>query len=289
MKLKGFDKFREKLPALHGRRIILIPLYTIGCISLIFFVLFSFLHLSTALTLEFAGINWNWIFPILGVVIVEVVGLILVYQMWYWRDRLKQKYKETSYQRIVFVGFAGIMCMICLGFFNTIPLLWLQPYLSSVPSVQLFVQPITQFWFTSTYIFDLIRFIISILVFAIGVGTMLRAVFTFGFDYMTVVYLYFPEESSVQDSKIYSVLRHPAYAAIIYVSFSGILIQFSLYSIIFFIFYLIGFAIHINKVEEKELIQRFGESFENYRRTVPAILVRPKQLKTYFKFLFGKE
>ncbi|HUX98992.1 MAG TPA: methyltransferase [Candidatus Deferrimicrobium sp.] len=289
MKIKGIDKFREKLPALHGKRIILVPIYTITCVILIFFILFWFLHLSTEVNVQFAGINWNWIFPILGVVIIEVVGLVLVYQMWYWRDRLKQKYQQTSYQRIFFVGFAGILCMICLGIFNIIPLLFIQPYLSSVPSVAVFVQQISQFWFTATHIFDLIRVIIGITVCAIGFGTMFRSMFTFGFDYMTVVYLYFPEESAIQNNKIYSVLRHPTYAALIYVSFAGILIQFSLYSIIFFVLYLIGFEIHIHKVEDKELIQRFGESFENYRKQVPAILVPPRHWKTFLKFLVGKK
>jgi protein-S-isoprenylcysteine O-methyltransferase Ste14 len=283
MKIKGIDKFREKLPALRGRRIIILPIYTIICIILIFFTLFMFFHLIRT-NVQVLGIEWNWIFPILGVVIIEFGGLIFVYQMWFWRDRLKAKY-----QRVFFIGFAGILCMICLAIFNMIPLAMSQFYLNSVQAVTIFIQPISNSWFTNTWIFDLIRIIIGIAVFVLGFLTMIRSFLTFGFDYMTVVYLYFPEESSIQNNEIYSVMRHPTYAGLIYVSFAGVIIQFSLYSMIFFILYLLGFGIHILKVEEKELIQRFGESFKKYRKEVPAILVRPRQWGIYFKFLTGKE
>ncbi len=287
MKIKGFDKFREKLPALRGKRIILLPLYTIACIILIYFSLFMFLKL-TKVNIQILGTDWSWFFPILGVIIIESGGLLLVYQMWFWRDRLKAKYQQTSYQRVFFFGFAGVICMICLGIFNTIPLILNKSYLDPFRPATKFIQPLSISWL-NTWIFDFIRIILGIVVFILGALTMIRSLFTFGFDYMTVVYLYFPEESSIQNHKIYSVLRHPAYAGVIYVSFSGILVQFSLYSIIFFILLLIGFIIHIWKVEEKELIERFGESFRDYRKQVPALLVRPRQLGTYFKFLIGKE
>lgn len=277
------------MPALRGKRIIVLPLYTITCITLIFLALFGFFHLSTKINIQILGFDFRWLLPILGVVFIEFGSLLLVYQMWYWRDRLKAKYQQTSYQHIFFVGFAGILFMISVGIFNTIPLALSQPYLNSVRSVAIFVQPISQFWFNNTWIFDLIRIIVGITIVILGFGTMVRAFLTFGFDYMTVVYLYFPELSTIQNSKIYSILRHPTYAALIYISFAGILIQFSLYSIIFFVVYLFIFEIHIRKVEEKELIQRFGESFENYRKHVPAILVRPRHWKIYFKFLIGKE
>jgi protein-S-isoprenylcysteine O-methyltransferase Ste14 len=289
MKLKGMDKFREKLPVLRGKRFILLPIFAISCIILVFLALFGFLRLSTDITLQISGINLNWLVPILGMVFIEFGGLFLVFQMWYWRDQLKAKYPETAYQRIVFLGFAGIICMICIAFFQVIPLTWSNPSLNSVESIKLFNQPLSQFWFSHTEIFDLIRIISGITITVLGISMILRSVFTFGFDYMTVVYLYYPEESTIQNHKIYSVLRHPTYAALIYISFAGILIQFSLYSIIFFFLYLFGFLLHIRKVEEKELLQRFGESYETYRKQVPAILVHPRQWKVYFKFLLGKE
>ena len=289
MKPKGFDKFREKLPALRGKRFVLIPIFTILWVILIFLTLFWFLGLSTDITLQILGINFNWLVPILGFLIIEFGGLFLAYQMWYWRDRMKAKYQQTSYQHIFFFGWAGILCMIFLGFFQIIPLIFSNPSLNSIESVRFFNQPLSQFWFTNTAIFDIFRIISGITIAIVGVTTVAQALLTFGIDYMTVVYLYFPEESTIQNHKIYSVLRHPAYASLIYLSFAGILIQFSLYSIIFFLCYLSGFLLHIYRVEEKELIQRFGESFKAYRKQVPALFVRPRHWKTYFKFLIGKE
>ncbi|MDD1778687.1 MAG: hypothetical protein LUQ65_11020 [Candidatus Helarchaeota archaeon] len=289
MKPKGFDKFREKLPALRGKRFVLLPIFTLSWVILIFLALFGFLRLSTDITLQISGINFNWLVPILGFLLIEFGGLLLAFQMWYWRDRMKAKYQQTAYQRIFFFGWTGILCMIFLGFFQIVPLIFSNPSLNSIDSIRFFNQPLSQFWFADTAIFDIIRIISGITIAVVGVATVARALLTFGIDYMTVVYLYFPEESTIQNHKIYSVLRHPAYAALIYISFAGILINFSLYSIIFFLFYLFGFLLHIRKVEEKELLQRFGESFETYRKQVPAILVRPRQWKTYFKFLIGKE
>ena len=41
-------------------------------------------------------------------------------------------------------------------------------------------------------------------------------------------------------------------------------------------------------MEEKELFQRFGEEYKRYKENVPAFLVRFKDLKNYFSFVFYK-
>ena len=37
--------------------------------------------------------------------------------------------------------------------------------------------------------------------------------------------------------------------------------------------------------EEKELIERFGDGYSDYRKRVPALLVRPSRFKEYLRFL----
>ncbi|NHI93828.1 MAG: hypothetical protein EAX96_15175 [Candidatus Lokiarchaeota archaeon] len=274
---------------MDGKRIVLLPIFIIICIFLAFLILFGFINLSIFIT-PYSGSNVvSWIFPILGVILIEFGGLFLVFQMWFWRDRLKAKYQEMSYQRIFFIGFAGILFMISVSFFNIIPLILIQSYINSAQILSYLIQPISKFLFNDTWIFDLFRIVIGLIIVFLGFGILARAFLTFGVDYMTLVYLYFPEESAIQEHKIYSILRHPTYAGLIYISFAGILIQFSIYSLLFFIFYLIGFELHIQKVEEKELIQRFGESFKNYRQQVPALFVRPSQWGLFFKLLIGKK
>jgi len=114
-----------------------------------------------------------------------------------------------------------------------------------------------------------------------------RALETFGFDYMTVIYLYFPEESEMQYHKIYSILRHPAYSGALFLCLGALIIQFTLYSISFYLILYIGMYIHIHFVEEKELIDRFGDSYREYRSQTPAFFVYPKRLGLFFKYLFG--
>ena len=46
--------------------------------------------------------------------------------------------------------------------------------------------------------------------------------------------------------------------------------------------------IHIRLVEEKELIIRFGDSYREYQKQVPAILIKPKDIVRFMIFLIGR-
>lgn len=131
-----------------------------------------------------------------------------------------------------------------------------------------------------------IKTILGYLILALGLLIFGRALQVFGFDYLTVVYLYFPEEGKIQENEIYSVLRHPTYAAAIFISFGGAVFTLTVFSIAFFGLFLLGFYIHVHFVEEKELIQRFGNSYIEYIRQVPAFIFRPKKIPILFRFLF---
>ncbi|MFX1452514.1 MAG: hypothetical protein ACFFCM_16880, partial [Promethearchaeota archaeon] len=63
---------------------------------------------------------------------------------------------------------------------------------------------------------------------------------------------------------------------------------FSMYSILYFLIFLIGINIHLKFVEEKELIERFGEDYIKYKKMVPALFIRFKDLKKYFSIIFKK-
>jgi protein-S-isoprenylcysteine O-methyltransferase Ste14 len=49
---------------------------------------------------------------------------------------------------------------------------------------------------------------------------------------------------------------------------------------------MIGINIHIKFVEERELIDRFGDDYIKYRESVPALFVKLKDLKKYFSIIF---
>ena len=103
---------------------------------------------------------------------------------------------------------------------------------------------------------------------------------------MGLVYVYYPEESKIVNHQIYSVLRHPTYHGLVLILVGSFFLRFSVYSIIYFFMFLIGIKIHLRFVEEKELIQRFGKDYQEYRKNVPALFFRPKDLKKYLRFLF---
>ncbi|MHA2128238.1 MAG: methyltransferase family protein [Promethearchaeota archaeon] len=229
----------------------------------------------------------SW-FPVIGVLLMEFIGLLLVYQVFSRIEKLKLKYGKLSYQRIILVGFAGISIIVSLAVHNYISMvMWESSFWMSNP-FRSFVVPLASFVPDFQSFFRILGMVISIFLLILGVMMVIRTIQIFGVDYIAVVYLYFPEESELQDHEIFSILRHPTYAAAIFICLGGVFLQQNLYSLIFFIIYYLGFYIHVHFVEEKELIQRFGDSYINYRKKVPAFFVNPKNLLLFLKLIFRK-
>ncbi|MFW9901754.1 MAG: methyltransferase family protein [Candidatus Thorarchaeota archaeon] len=288
MKLKGFDKFREKIPGFSGKKIIFLPLYLLSILIVSLLIQIYFDILPTMLpTNGLLGFVLPW-FPVFGVLIMGIIAIFLVYQMWFHRDRLKAKYGQLSYQKVFLAGFGGVVVIFSIVIHNYIAFymwnigFWSHfPYSILITTLSSYIPPMVLF-------FGYLRLICGIFLGFLGLLMSVRALFTFGFDYMTVIYLYFPEESELQDNKIYSALRHPAYAGALIICLGGAILQLTLYSIIFFFILYVGMLIHIHFVEEKELINRFGDSYKEYRKKVPAFFVHPKNWGQFFKFILGK-
>jgi len=282
------DKFREKIPAFSGKKIVLLPIYLVVVVSanltiLRLFYLLPMIIPSTGLL----AILLPW-FPVIGVILMEAIGILLIYQMWSRKEKLKIKYGELSYQKIFLSGFGGVAVILSLSVYNFIShFMWQTQFWTEYP-FQIFTISLTSFMANLQIIFHILGIIFSVFFVFLGLMMERRAIQIFGFDYMTVTYLYFPEESELQDHKIYSLLRHPAYSGAIVICLGGVLLQQNLYSILFFIIYYVGLYIHIHFVEEKELVQRFGDSYINYRNEVPAFFVKPKNYFRFMKLIFGK-
>ena len=286
MKLKGLDKFLAKIPAFSGLKILVFVIYVI----LVIIVNMTFLRFSGLFPLLFPELGYlSLLFPIFGVILMEVIGLVMVYQMWAQKDKLKAKYGALSYQRIVLVGFGGVVIILSIAVFNIVSVYIWQNLLWLPNPFQIMVIPLTSLIPNFEFLFRVLSIMFSIFFILLGMTMVLRALQIFGFDYMAVIYLYFPEESEIQDHEIYSLLRHPTYAAAILVCLGGALLNLNIYSIIFFLIYYLGFFIHIHFVEEKELIQRFGDSYLNYRKQVPPFFVKPKNYYRFLKFVFTRK
>ena len=283
---KGFDRFRSKLPFLAGKRIAILPVFFLTVVSAAFLMYIFFDSLPGIL--QPTGVNEVLLAfcPFFGVLTVGIVGFILVYQMWFWRDRLKAKYGPTSYQRIVPFGFWGVSWIITISFQQFMAFYQFSPTFWATSSLSFLAKPIDMLAGTWTPAIFLLKIGLSVFFLIVGVLMIVRALQVFGFDYITVVYLYFPEESELQEHEIFSVIRNPTYSGVLFVGLAGTFFTLTVFSFVFFALLLIGFYFHVYLVEERELIRRFGESYLEYRKQVPAFFARPRNLRKLFRFLF---
>jgi len=201
---------------------------------------------------------------------------------------MKEKYGDLAYQKMISFGVMGVFLIPPLVFHAATSIRSLPP----VPPVNelsiLWSQSILPLIGIPSEIDIILRVTLCGIFLVFGMLTVRAAVFTFGIDYMTVVYLYFPEESEIQDHEIYSVVRHPAYMAGILLTMAAITFRFSIYSMILgFIAYIV-FKLQVRR-EEKELIERFGDSFREYMSRTTALYVKPSAIPTYIRFLKGSE
>jgi len=119
-----------------------------------------------------------------------------------------------------------------------------------------------------------------------GLVLWLRAIFTFGFDSLALLYVYHPEEGRLVDSAIYRVMRHPVYGGIICIGLGLGLLRGTALALAFGLYMPVGLSYWVRWVEEPELIERFGDGYLDYRRRVPAFWPYPRNLGKFFKYLF---
>ncbi|MFQ5832061.1 MAG: methyltransferase family protein [Candidatus Thorarchaeota archaeon] len=287
VKFKGIEKLREKLPGYPGRRLALIPLLAL----LVCIVGLAFMLSMDTVSRIFADVailaDIEPVLPVLGAFISMSTGILCIRRVWTKREQAMAELGDLAYQRMLVTGLAGVFLILSVILHAFVSVRSLPP---GPP-----VNELTSFLSTSIfsllgvpYALDLAVRIVAGSVFTIlAAMTAARAVLTFGIDYMTVVYLYFPEESELQENEIYSVVRHPAYFGIILFGVGAILFRLSVYSVLFALIIAIGLLVHL-RVEEGELIERFGDSYSEYMRNVPGLRVKPRDFGTYLRFLAGR-
>lgn len=287
MHLKGIEKLREKLPAYPGRRLGLIVLP--GLFGVIF--AYIFMIVLDILPRIFSDISLLTLLepylPIIGNIIVGAIALGLIGRVWSQREKMKMKLGNLAYQRIFPIGLTGVFLIPPIVFHGFTSIRSLPPVPPVNETTILFSQSILPFFGIPSEVDLIIRIGISAIFILIAVMTVRSALLTFGLDYMAVVYLYFPEESEVQQNEIYSVIRHPAYLSAILFGIAALFFRFSVYSIVTCIIIYILLRLQIRR-EEKELIERFGASYTDYMNSVPALLVSPRKYGKFFRFLRGK-
>jgi len=286
--MKGIDKLRKKLPDYQGKKIRIFAVIAI----IVFVTSLMFQLVLDSLPRIFRSIDILQMIapltPIFGPLIIISIGFSVVRKFWRVRDKYLSKYGIKSYQKafkFVAIGIPMLFSVIVHSFFSTDLII---PYRIDDTISRYLGVPISGLILGFPFYFLYIRLVLSVLFVGLGLTVVNRALKFFGIDYMSLVYIFYPEDSTLQNHEIYSILRHPTYHALLLISIGGIVFRFSIYSIIYFLIFLVGINIHIKCVEEKELIQRYGENYIKYKETVPAFFVKIKDLKRYFSTLFKK-
>ncbi len=251
MNIKGMDAFARHIPELNstGGKI-RIALYTLGMFSLI----------TTYFIITDNIPTWS----IDSQIIIIALGFLVMSQFFSRKQAYQEKYKELAY-RYAFAhygipGLALIMSAVAhAGYMNG-------PF-------------VPQGWWTIVFL------ALGWFMFCIGAVLWIHSIFAFGMDNLALLYVYYPEEGKIVDSNIYSVLRHPVYAGVLRVGIGLALLNGNANALAFAILMPLGLTGWIRLVEEKELIERFGQSYIDYRKRVPAFWPRLRDLGKFFKFL----
>jgi protein-S-isoprenylcysteine O-methyltransferase Ste14 len=287
MHLKGMEKVREKLPGYAGKRLALVPLLMFGMalLGLTFLLILDILP-RIAVQLSFLVLI-EPLLPIGGMTVLLVVALWLVWGVWRKRIELQAELGELAYQRVIPHGISGIGLLFgCLvHMFVSVRSLPPGPPVNELTT--LFSQSLLPLVGIPIELDVPLRIVLGSFFVLLGLLTMRQAVLTFGIDYMIVIYLYFPDESEIQQREIYSIIRHPTYFAGILLGLSAMLFRMSVFTIIFFVLFYAAWRAQIS-VEEKELVERFGEGYSEYMGRVPGLYIRPGDLGTYLRFLLGR-
>ncbi len=283
--MKGTEKLRNKLPDYQGRKIRIF-----GAIAFIVFVVSIMFQLFLdSLPRLFRDIDVLQIIapftPIMGSLIILVIGLSIVRKFWRIRDEYLSKYGNKAYQKafkFVATGIPMVLSVIVHSFFSND---LIAPYTINDTISRYLGVPISELVLEFPFYILYIRLVLAILFVGLGLTVVFKSLGIFGIDNMALVYVFYQEESTLQDHAIYSILRHPTYHGLVLISIGSIFLKFSIYSFFYFLIFIVGINLHLKYVEEKELILRFGEKYKKYIETVPAFFVKFRDLKKYFSTL----
>ncbi len=292
---------KEILSHLPDRPKYILKLYLLQVILITSFTL-TILFILDILPILLPTVEWLAVLepylPPIGSMLMITGGLSIVHVVWRKRDKFISQDKKRAFQKSVKYTFTGIPIAMAGIIHMFLPVSWLAEKIFSIsvfrnPLTNLFQTPIGQLIATavgnSNYTDMVPRIVFSVLFLIIALLTMFRTIFVFGIDNAAMLYVYYPEESKIVNHKIYSIVRHPLYVSVYLLMISALISTFSIYSVIITVIFALCFSYHIYCIEEKELIERFGEGFKEYRKEVPALIIHPRNWGKFFKFLMGKE
>jgi protein-S-isoprenylcysteine O-methyltransferase Ste14 len=251
MKFKGMDELAKHVPELKS---------TGGRILIVFYAI-SLVALVTAYFIVTDNIpTWS----IDSQIIIVSLGFLILSLFFSRKQAYKDKYGELAYRNAfahyIMPGLALIFGAVAhAGYMNG--------------------PEIPQGWWTNVFL------ALGWLSLLIGAALCVRSIFTFGADNLALLYVYYPQDGRIINSTIYGILRHPIYAGVLRLFIGLALINGNANSIAFAILIPLGFVGWTRLVEERELVERFGDNYLDYRKRVPAFFPKLRDLGIFFKFL----
>jgi protein-S-isoprenylcysteine O-methyltransferase Ste14 len=252
MNVKGLDQLRKHVPDFNT---------PIGVLRILFLPMLLIILVTALLTSEYlSSTAWR----LAGEILFGGLGFFLLYLFIRYRNDFKARFGPLAYNKAVRrFGFPGVAIIAAVV-----------ARIRSIPGPK-----ILHYWG-----YNVLPGLGWVLI-AVGLLLFLRALQTFGVDYLIMLYVYFPEESQLVNHKIYNILRHPAYAAAQCIAFGLASLNGNWLALVCALIFTLGLWGWARLVEEKELVERFGPSYIEYRRRVPAFWPRWRDLKGFFEFL----
>ncbi len=252
MNIKGLDALAKHIPELNS---------TGGRLKF-FGIAFGFFALTTAYFIISDNIP-TWTLD--SEIVVFALGFLLVSRIFTQKKHFIEKYKEDAYHyvalRFIFPGIAIIFAAIAHIAYMNGPK-FTQPKIITAAHI------LGWYWVV------------------IGAVLWIRSALTFGLDNLAMLYVYHPREGRMINTEIYKILRHPVYAGAMRVGMGLALLNTGIYALSFALLLPLGFFGWVRLVEEKEALTRFSDYVE-YRKQTPAFWVKPRDMISFFKFLFA--
>lgn len=287
--IEGWEQWRRKLPGYRGRRIVALPLLAVG--SMLAGATYLLAVESLPLLYRRSGlvVALEPVLPVVGTISVLLAGFVSVSRVWTRRDRYLAESPQTAYQRALPFGLVGVGLIFASIVNGFTPVYGLSQGALQHPLSTALSLPLTELLPVTDRDGWLLRGALGLGAFGLGTLTAVRSVRTFGMDNAALVYLYYPEESEMEDHAIYSVVRHPIYTGWLLWMAGGSLFRLSLYGVVDFALFYLALVAWLRRFEEPELVERFGGGYREYRRSVPAFVPRPGDVRAYVAFLLGRD
>ena len=246
---KDIDYFLNKVPALKN------PLFAIATVLYV-----AILFLMAAFFFYFVD-KLVWFAPLISQLIMAITTIIIGYLHIRTSDAYRRKYKESAYQYHFYHIMIPYLVVWYACFFHPLFINGkaLLPYWISISTGILCI---------------IIAVLTNIHIERSGFKNI-----THGMDIFSI----YPEETSAVHGEIYSCIRHPLYFLLV-IGALGLSIFMNNWMSIFAALFLILPSLIIGKIEDNELVKRYGDQHKQYIKET-AMLFPIRKLRRYFSLL----